>query len=330
MLDAPTRVDIHRYDTWASAQWQIWGSPARVVVTDPAVLPAAIERSHSFLADVQQACSRFDPDSELRQLHPQGSTAGIPVSSLLADLLRASLIAAERTDGAVDPTLGRDLSLWGYDRDLAELSPASGPDDLAGAEARYQLQMRSWPARSPRWREIRLEGTLLFLPQGTVLDLGASAKAYAADLLVAALHRQLGCGILVSLGGDLATAGPPPGSWEILVQDTDHDAPCYLTLAEGWAVATSSTQKRRWSHRGQNVIHVLDPRWGIPVVPHWRTASVVAPTALEANSLSTAALVKGTEALQWLREQGLPARLVAANGRVHTLGSWPEEVQHHG
>jgi thiamine biosynthesis lipoprotein len=92
------------------------------------------------------------------------------------------------------------------------------------------------------------------------------------------------------------------------------------------AMATSSTISRRWRRGGRLLHHVLDPRTCQPVKPVWRTVSVAAPSCVDANTQSTAALVRGLDAPARLRAEGLPARLVAADGAVCTLGGWPAEV----
>lgn len=181
----------------------------------------------------------------------------------------------------------------------------------------------------PGWSRVQLDAGTLTVPPGLRLDLGASAKAVAADLSAAGVYRTLGCGVLVSLGGDLASAGPgpqeegTPGTWQILVQDLPADPAQHISLAPGFALATSSTQKRRWKHQGTQVHHILDPRFGLPAEPVWRSVSVAAPTCLEANAFSTAAIVRGFAALEWFRTQGVAARLVDSRGRVATTGGWP-------
>jgi thiamine biosynthesis lipoprotein len=128
-------------------------------------------------------------------------------------------------------------------------------------------------------------------------------------------------GVLVSLGGDIATAGDAPaGGWSVLVGDGPGEPSCTVRLTAGTALATSSTISRRWRRGGRLLHHVLDPRTCQPAAPVWRTASVAAPSCVEANTESTAALVRGLAAPGLLR---LPARLVAANGTVHALGNWP-------
>ena len=82
---------------------------------------------------------------------------------------------------------------------------------------------------------------------------------------------------------------------------------------------------RRWqSLDGVTVHHIVDPRTGTPAATPWRTATVVAASAELANAASTAAIVMGDAAPDWLRDNGLPARLVANNGDVTRLGGWPE------
>ena len=79
-------------------------------------------------------------------------------------------------------------------------------------------------------------------------------------------------------------------------------------------------------NRGGDVLHhILDPRSGLPAAPVWRTVSVAAATAADANAASTAAIIRGEAALAWLTGLGLPARLVAESGAVVTLGGWPPE-----
>jgi FAD:protein FMN transferase len=168
------------------------------------------------------------------------------------------------------------------------------------------------------------------LPRGIALDLGATAKALASDRAAAAALETgaMRSGLLVALGGDIATAGPAPeGGWRIHVTD-DHragpTAPGQTISIESGGVATSSIATRRWFHDGRAMHHILDPRTGAPVRTPWRTVSVAAATCADANIASTAAIVLGEDAAAWLADQGLPARLVALDGTATTLGGWPE------
>jgi thiamine biosynthesis lipoprotein len=291
-------------------QWTVWGTLARVVTTDASAVDDAAGVVRATLAEVDEACSRFRPDSELRRA---GRSGGRPVrvSPILAELVAAGLRAARDTDGDVDPTVGNVLNGLGYDRDF---------DQIAGK--RLAPGVTVYPAAD--WRQVRLRGHELTVPTGTRLDLGATAKAWAADRSARLVARRCRVGVLVALGGDIATAGPAPeGGWQILVQDRPGEPRATITLPAGGAVATSSTISRQWRRGDQVMHHIVDPRTGQPARRVWRTASVAAFDCVRANTLSTAALVRGQSAPRWLGALGAPTRLVAADGSVRVLGGWP-------
>lgn len=295
-------------------EWQVWTTTARVVVTDPAALAGARAIVASHLAAVGSAASRFRPDSEVSRLAGTGTGRPVRVSAVLADLVATALETAERTGGAVDPTVGSALVGLGYDRDLADVSATTRPVGVGRAGAGPRVS----------WRDVRLTGRELTVPAGVLLDLGATAKARAADHGAALAHAELGCGVLVSLGGDLRVAGPgPDGGWEVLVQDGPDEPASQIRLQGAQAVATSSTLHRTWEHGGRRLHHILDPVTGLPAAPVWRTVTVAAATCAAANTLTTAAVVRGPRALELLGSAGVPARLVAADGTVTRLGGWP-------
>ena len=271
---------------------------------------------------IDAAASRFRTDSELCRLNRADGTR-TAVSPLLLEALQLGMRAAALTGGAVDPTLGGELRTLGYDRDFDRLAqvPASRP--LRWAVGPEQ------PSRRSSWAQIELceDPPSARLPVGVQIDLGATAKALAADRASAAAHALTGAGVLVSLGGDISTAGEcPDDGWTIRVTD-DHrcdtsPASQTITIRDG-GLATSSLVVRRWEHDGDERLHILDPSTGRPVNPYWRTASVSAGDCSDANIASTAAIVLGERASQWLAEQELPARLVAVDGTVKRLGGWP-------
>ncbi|HEX6539175.1 MAG TPA: FAD:protein FMN transferase, partial [Candidatus Dormibacteraeota bacterium] len=137
-----------------------------------------------------------------------------------------------------------------------------------------------------------------------------------------------GAGVLVNLGGDIAVAGPAPaGGWRVRVTD-DHaappDSPGQTVTIDGGGLATSSTTVRAWTAAGRSMHHIVDPRTGAPAAVVWRTVSTTAPTCVLANTASTAAIVLGRDAEDWLAERGVPARLVSRDGTVRHVGGWPE------
>ena len=290
------------------SSWSRWSTFVHLVVTDADALPVARRLVDAEIDAVDAAASRFRPDSEITAL---SGTAGAPtpLSPLLAELIGAALEAADRTGGAVDPTVGGALIEIGYDVAL--------PD---GAGVRRPAS----PTLPARWSMVGFDGERITVPAGITLDLGATAKAITADRCAAKVFEVTGSGVLVNLGGDLATAGPAPaGAWHVLVQDTDADPPSAVTIGSNCGLATSSTVHRRWQDGQRPVHHIIDPRSGWPAEPLWRTVSVTAPTCYEANMLSTAAMVWGADAPARLAGVGLPARLVDAEAGEHFLGGWP-------
>ncbi|MBT0773038.1 FAD:protein FMN transferase [Kineosporia sp. J2-2] len=301
-------------------QWPVWSTTARIVVTDPAVADQAYDVVAEQLDEVDRACSRFRDDSELERVQKilagNRTDRAVTVSPLLAVLIGAALEAAEKTDGDVDPTLADDLAALGYDEDYSIIHTKVGGLDIPITLSRRVRHS---------WRDVSLTGRRLRMPAGMRLDLGATAKAWAADRAARSIADRFGVGALVSLGGDIATAGPAPeGGWQVLVQDGANEPATRVGLDGGTAgLATSSTVSRSWRNGTRAVHHILNPASGLPAAPVWRTVSVAAGTCLEANVLSTAAIVRGDDALHWLREKGHPARLVASDGEVLTINGWP-------
>ncbi len=300
--------------------FDVFGTTGVLLVTVPRAIGQARQVADRILADVDAAASRFRPESELCRLNAAAG-ARVTVSAVFADLLAAALRAARLTGGDVDPTCGRALVGLGYDRDFAEVRAAGdAPPRLTGAVGPV-----------PGWKAVHLDHgkRQAWLGRGAQVDLGATAKAWAADRCAEQISAKLDCGALVSIGGDIAVAGPSPaGGWEVRVTD-DHaapaDAPGQTVAISSGGLATSSTTVRAWTVGGRRVHHIIDPATGEPARSCWRTVSVAAGSCTDANTASTAAIIRGPAAPDWLRELGLPARLVRPDGSVETTAGWPRE-----
>jgi thiamine biosynthesis lipoprotein len=305
----------------ANISWAALGTTA-VVRAPRARLQAAQRAASGAVEQVDRLASRFRADSELSRVN---GAAGewTAISPQLAELVGLGLSAAEQTDGAVDPTLAGELARLGYDRDWGEMEAVDAAAPLAAGSS-SATDRRGQPWRSI---ELRADRGMIRLPPTVGLDLGATAKGRAADLACQAAHRATDAPVLVSLGGDVAVAGAAPdGEWSIGIAD-DHrararDCDEAVTIRAG-GLATSSLVVRRWWREGEAIHHVLDPRDGLPVVPHWRTVSVTAGSCADANVAATAALVLGGEAPAWLERRGLPARLAGVDGAIVRVAGWP-------
>lgn len=280
-------------------------------------LSVARRRAEEILGAVDLACSRFRPDSDLSRVNAaQGSWTR--VSPLFLAALRVALTAASDTDGILDPCLGRNLVEVGYDVDFHRV--------------RARADLRSVPAPAPAygsWTGVVVDDSRVKLPSGIALDLGATAKAWASDLVAHSIAEESGAAVLISLGGDVSVAGAHPGGdgWPIEITErpggTGETVPADSIWLGSGGLATSSTQVRRWRAGGSEYHHVIDPRTGRPADGPWRTVTATGPSCVAANVASTAALVLGAAAVDWLDGRTISARLIAHDGSAHLVGEWP-------
>ena len=297
----------------AVAKRDALGTTAHVAIWPPDRLRPALGAVDGELARLDRAASRFRADSEISRIQAHAGVGGVRVSDDLAEVVGVALAAAAWTDGLVDPTVGAALTALGYDRDFV-LVDAQQPD------------LPPMSAAVPGWRSISLDGRMLRVPPGVRLDFGATAKGLGADWAARAATAAAGRGgVLVSLGGDIATGGEAPyGGWPVLIADgPGRTYPAQLVRLTGGAIATSSTTCRRWRRAGRLMHHIVDPRTGQPAAGSWQTVSVAAATCAEANAATTAAVVNGDESVGWLAARELPARLVRHDGTVTRLSGWP-------
>ena len=292
------------------------GTGCVVATLDATALHRAVTIVESELARVDRACSRFRDDSDLARVN-RAAGAAVEVDPLLLEALEVAQRAALITDGDLDPTVGGAMVALGYDCDFSRLE-------------------RSQPAvvrvhRVAGWRCIELDHdrSTVRVPENVHLDLGATAKAWAADRVASAAGAGTGTGVLVNLGGDIAIAGPAPSDgWPVRVADR-HDAPAdgpgpLLSMFDG-GLATSSTTVRHWTRATASMHHIVDPHTGMPAEVVWRTVSVAAASAVDANIAATTSIIRGARALAWLDAVGLPARLVNPLDEVVTLNGWPAD-----
>jgi thiamine biosynthesis lipoprotein len=265
---------------------------------------------------VDRACSRFRADAEIWAVM-RGDGRPVAVSPLLFAVFETACAVAMQTSGAVDPTVGAAVAGLGYDRDFDTMA-LDGEDDFEPV-----------PARG--WWTIELDRRqhTVKVPAGVLVDLGSSAKAFAAERAASLIATALDAGVLVSLGGDIAVGGTPPAEgWTIAIaEDAAADPACArrnFTIYEG-GVASSSTVVRTWRRGQRRLHHIVDPLTGDVASDRWSLVTVAAPSCVDANAATTAAVVWGDEAVGRLRGLGYPARLVGRDGEVITICGWPAE-----
>lgn len=299
------------------------GTTVEVVCTAARETEPAVAVVRARLAELDRAASRFRADSELVRINTRSAALAntepdaqlrVPVSRTLGNCLRAAIRAQRLTDGLVSASLGTALAACGYDDDLDVVR------ERAQSQSPISARPRPGPCPAADFDEQHWQ---LVLPAGAALDLGASAKAWAADAIAQELDAMFPGGFLVNLGGDIATAGTPPdGGWSIGVRDWNHSV-VQVIRSTGQAFATSSTRLRTWVRHGTRHHHIIDPRTGWPARTRWAQVSCAGPDAVQANAASTAAIILDDRAPYWLTVRGVPARLADAGGRVTVTPGWP-------
>lgn len=313
-------------ETLPARRWRAIGTSCEVVVSAPDASDAeadhiadrAQQRAAVLVVELDLACSRFRPDSELSRL--RHGTA-VTISPMLAGALGAALRTARATRGLVDPTVLAAVTATGYDADLDVVRERGTLSDKVAAEpAPGHWRITHDPARR-----------MALIPHRVEIDLGASAKAWLADTIAARLVGEGivrdRAGVLVNLGGDLAAAGVAPGAgWRIRVDDdrAPGSEPVVISV-RGGGVATSSTRRRTWRTGGRIRHHIVDPRTGETAPSTWQTVTVAARSCELANAAATAAIVLGEAAPAWLAGTGVHARLLHADASVVLVGDWPED-----
>ncbi|MBT0771212.1 FAD:protein FMN transferase [Kineosporia sp. J2-2] len=299
----------HQQAPTLTATWHVWGTTASVTVDDPSALNVARRIvSRQFLA-AEKAAARFRADAELHKLYKAGGRP-VTISPLLAELVSAALAVAERTDGDVDPTVGAAMTA----------NAARRGQDISIVPVCGSRPTGSRPA--PGWEQVRLEGRKLQVPAGTTLDLSATAKAAICDMAAARVRERVDAGVLVRLGGNAVSSGPAPDQgWRVPITDrAGHlDSEVFLTANAALSSSQIGVPPR---HRDAPVSYLIDPHTGDLPLPVWRMVSAIGFSCLEASAYSTASLVRGIRARNWLTQLWVPARLITVDDDELFCGNW--------
>jgi len=254
---------------------------------------ATVQRALAWFETVERICTRFDPNSEVMQLlHHVGQA--VPISTLLFESIAFALDLAEQTGGAFDPTIGASMEQLGFNTNYRTGEAIHTPVE----------------ARAVSFRDVKLDrgAHTVLLRKPLILDLNAVAKGLAIDL--AARELEPYADAYVEAGGDVYVRGhnPTGAPWRIGIQHPRADGLAYTLDITDSAVCTSGDYERHG--------HILDARTHQPVAA-LASVTVVAPTAMAADGLSTAAMVLGPErGLAFLQEQGVGGLLIAPDGTV--------------
>jgi thiamine biosynthesis lipoprotein len=266
-------------------------------VSAPAGQSARVQRLRETVgvafAEIERDLSIFLTNSVLNAVNAAaGDPTPVPVNSHVAAVLRHALDVAKAGGGAFDPTVGPLMTLWGFRSGSVTHSPAA-------AAITETLERVGWQHVRLDLSDPAAPAAALARP-GMRLDLGGIAKGYAVDLAYDRLRAASETDFLINLGGNLRAHGVPGAGrtgWGIGVRDPFHGDRILGTvqLREGEATATSGNYERFVVLDGVRYAHIIDPRSGRPVTGV-AGVTVIAPTAMQADALSTTLFVLGPEA----------------------------------
>jgi FAD:protein FMN transferase len=258
----------------------------------------------------EQALSRFRLNSELSRLNRAGNQP-ISVSETLWQVFQSALTAEKYTSGLVTPTVANAVLEIGYDRDFKQMAGQTLIPIMSEPVFVSPLEIVAWDEST----------RCIYLPEGVQLDFGGIAKGWAAEQVVQRL-KHLGS-VLMNCGGDIAMSGPllNGSPWEVGVFKPFDRSSGYIKMmyfTQGCGVATSATDRRRWLQNGRLRHHIIDPHSGLPAVSDVISATVVAPTAVEAEAAAKSVLIHGSvDGLNWLEPNpDLAALLILENGQI--------------
>ena len=255
-------------------QLTVFGTPTPVA-------RLACDDARQELVTIHRLMSTHEQGSQLSQVNQQAGRATLEVDRRVVEVIRESLRWSQLSRGLFDPTILPLLKVWGFRGYRFDRIPD---------ETRLQEVL----ARVG-YRQVWLEGTRLGLKvEGAELDVGGVAKGYGLDRAARILRRHGISQALVEAGGDLYALGHPPHqqAWTIGIRHPQREGVCALLQVRDQAVATSGSYFAYRQYRGKRYGHLIDPRSGDPMDAYLST-TVVAPSGLEADALSTALFVAG-------------------------------------
>jgi thiamine biosynthesis lipoprotein len=269
----------------------------------------ALEAAYAEVKRLEAVLSPFRAESELSRVNREAPYRPVSADPELIDVLTLSLGFTRQTGGAVDVTVGPLMRLWKHRFSETEDIPPS-PEQVE--------------------RTLRLVGyqhvivdsdrsTVSYQHPGMSIEFGAIGKGYAVDRAVNVLkHHGVGAA-LVSFGSSLYALGSPPDrdGWRIAIRQPEDRGRVVdtITLRDG-ALGTSGNDQQAMRLAGRWYGHIMDPRTGYPS-EGLSGASVLAPTAVEADALSTAVFVLGRDdGLRFLERHGGVEGLVVSEERT--------------
>nr|WP_321271395.1 FAD:protein FMN transferase [uncultured Tolumonas sp.] len=261
----------------------------------------------SLLKHYNDEISTYDPNSSLSKFNQQQTTAPFPVSQDMADIVISAVRVGQRTQGVLDVTVGPLVNLWGFGPDKR---PVKIPTDAQITAARQRVGIQRLHVDvSADHAELRKDIPTMYV------DLSTVGEGFGADKVADFLESRGVHNYLVEIAGASRSRGVNAKGepWKLAIQKpTDElDEVQAIVKPDGRAISTSGSYRNYYELDGQRYSHIIDPATGKPITHRLVSATVITPTALEADGLDTALMVMGPEkALAFAKQQHLAVYLV--------------------
>jgi FAD:protein FMN transferase len=259
----------------------------------PATTPGGVDLACRALDQVdalEAQLTVYRDDSEVSRLNARAHHGPVQVEAGLFGLLQQAVVLSQETEGAYDVTSGALSEAWGFVK-----GPKRVPDEATLADARARTG----------WRHLRLDAgqrTVAFDRAGVRINLGSIGKGYAIDRAVDVIrsHWWPTSGLVHGGRSSLFALSSPPGQlggrWEIALRNPfQPEFPLGSIRLRNRALGTSGSSFQQFEIEGQIFGHIIDPRSGQPAQGP-ASVTVLAPTAAQADALSTAFYLMGHEA----------------------------------
>ncbi|MGV3345996.1 FAD:protein FMN transferase ApbE [Enterobacteriaceae bacterium LUAb1] len=256
--------------------------------------------------------STWKSDSVLSRFNQYHGTEEQPVSENMADIIIQSLRIGQKTDGAMDITIGKLVNLWGFGpQKVPQVMPTAAQIDIARAQTGLQhlKVVQKWDGQ---WLQKDLPDLYV--------DLSTVGEGFATDHLANLMEHEGITHYLVSVGGAVLTRGThgPGHPWRVAIQKpTDRENAVQVRVdLQGHGISTSGSYRNYYERDGKRLSHVIDPHTGRPIEHSLVSATVIATTALEADGWDTGLMVLGSEKAKALAlKEHLAVYLIMKNER---------------
>ena len=249
------------------------------------------DKIDAVLKQVNQEMSTYIPDSEISLFNKSNSLESFEVSSGFARVLKESIRLGELSEGKLDITVGPLVNLWGF-------GPEQRPEKAPNNELLEAMLTRIG------LKNLHLVGNQLSkdIPN-LYVDLSTTAKGYGVDVVAELLEANGIVNYLVEIGGEMRLKGfKHTGElWAIAIEKPILDpsgeqrAIHQIVIPKDNAVATSGDYRNYFEADGQRFSHIIDPATGKPIDHNLVSVTVIDPSSMTADGLSTTLMVMGAE-----------------------------------